>query len=318
MAPPIKEILRIIVENVIRVGMPIPVSRRVVFKWAEGLGLQKNSETILFTGTLYQLVPYITSIVGRLESIEKSKLSSLLMSFGAKLSGIADRLLVRTPRGEIERQYEVLRRIVALLKKTDTRFGYLYEDDMYSGALLYDMGLDNYFREHAEKVYDRLKDLGVETLITVDPHTTYIMKEVYREVLPRYSLKVKNYLEVLSSSDLTPYRIIRKDVTIHDPCYYARYLKIVEEPRKLLRSGGINIIEANRVRELTFCCGGPIESISPTLSRSVALMRMDELSTSCKNIVVMCPICYANLSRVKAVDTNVDDISNYLYSIYCE
>ncbi|MCS7126199.1 MAG: (Fe-S)-binding protein [Aigarchaeota archaeon] len=318
MAPPIKEILRIIVENVIRVGMPIPVSRRVVFKWAEGLGLKKNSETILFTGTLYQLVPYITSIVGRLESIEKSKLSSLLMSFGAKLSGIADRLLVRTPRGEIERQYEVLRRIVALLKKTDTRFGYLYEDDMYSGALLYDMGLDNYFREHAEKVYDRLKDLGVETLITVDPHTTYIMKEVYREVLPRYSLKVKNYLEVLSSSDLTPYRIIRKDVTIHDPCYYARYLKIVEEPRKLLRSGGINIIEANRVRELTFCCGGPIESISPTLSRSVALMRMDELSTSCKNIVVMCPICYANLSRVKAVDTNVDDISNYLYSIYCE
>ncbi len=261
------------------------------------------------------MIPYINTSIKYLESIEESKYLSVLMRAGGIINAMS-KLLLRVSEEELKEQYEVLRGIATLLKKIGIQFGYLYENDMYSGVLLYDMGLDDYFREYAMTVYDKLKSLGVKTLITIDPHTTYIMREVYKNIISGYDLTVKNYLEILANSSINSTKILKMDATLHDPCYYARYLKIIDEPRRLLEKGGISIIEPDRNKELTFCCGGPIESITPGLSKRVAQLRMSELSTANKNIITMCPICYANLSRVKSRDTVIKDVSHYLYTIY--
>lgn len=312
---PVKDVLDIVAENIRKTGMPVQIPKETVFKWAEGLGMQKGSETVLFTGALYQLTPFITSVVEKLESVEKSKMASVLMKV-TKEMGSLTKLIVRPPKEEMEKQYEVLTRIVMLLRRSGNDVGYLYDDDMYSGVLLYDMGLDDEFQEHAKKVFRRFRELGVKNLITVDPHTTHVMRDVYKEFLPNYDLTVKNYLEVLATSEMSPTNTLSEKITIHDPCLYARYSKIIEQPRKLLRDGGINIVEPDRTKELTFCCGGPIESIAPSLAKQISRMRMDELCSKCNNILVMCPICYTNLSRVKPDGVTVEDVSSYLYSIY--
>ncbi len=43
--------------------------------------------------------------------------------------------------------------------------------------------------------------------------------------------------------------------------------------------------------------GGPVESINPSLSNSIAAARARDLSRLSKTIVVACPICLGNLSR---------------------
>ncbi len=53
---------------------------------------------------------------------------------------------------------EVLRDIVGLLRGVGVEFGYLYEDEFYAGALLYDDGLDDAFSEHARCVAAHLKE----------------------------------------------------------------------------------------------------------------------------------------------------------------
>ncbi|MEM3715166.1 MAG: (Fe-S)-binding protein [Thermoprotei archaeon] len=312
---PVKDILKMIADNTKKYGMPFPMPKEVIYKWADGLDLPKGGDTVLFTGLLYQMIPYINASIKYLESVEESKYLSVLMKAGGIVSVIS-KLLLRVSEEELKEQYEVLRGIAILLKKTGTQFGYLYENDMYSGALLYDMGLDNDFREYAVMVYNKLKSLGVRTLITIDPHTTYMMREVYKNIIPGYDLMVKNYFEILTNSSIEPTKILKESATLHDPCYYARYLKIIDEPRRLLEKGGINIMEPERNKELTFCCGGPIESITPGLSKRVAQLRVSELSIANKNIITMCPICYANLSRVKPKDVAVKDVSHYLYTIY--
>ena len=218
----------------------------------------------------------------------------------------------------MDRVNKIIRGIALLLRYAGIEYGYLYDNEMYSGVLLYDLGLDDLFKKHVSKVYDIFTKYGVKEVITIDPHTTYILRRIYPEYLDNFNINVVNYLELLDKSNISVRNKLNVEVTIHDPCYYARYENIIEEPRRLLGRGGINIIEADRNKLLTYCCGGPIEAISPKLSSKVAEVRFEELSSKSRNIVVLCPICYSNLSRVASGDVNILDISEYLTRIYGE
>ena len=309
---PLKEVIEIIIDNTRKRGSPVPIPVEDVVGWAEGLNLPRGGSVVIYTGLLYQMIPYIDSFVKHLEDLEKSSVAPVLMKVGRVVGRVIDlSKIIRVPREEIKKQHDVIRNIARLLIKAGVNFGYLYEDDMYSGALLYDLGLDDVFLEHATKVHQIFKKYGVREIITIDPHTTHIMRSIYPKYIEDFDIKVINYLEILYDKKLNC-RSLEIDVTIHDPCIYSRYENIIDQPRKLLSNIGVKIIEPSRTKKMTFCCGGPIESLSPSLSKNIARIRMEELSTLSKRIVVMCPICYLSLSRVKTDDIDLRDISDYL------
>lgn len=66
------------------------------------------------------------------------------------------------------------------------------------------MGADDIFKKHARKVYFMLKDNGVENLITVEPHTTNMLRSVYPTFIDDYDIHVESYLEVLAEKDMEP------------------------------------------------------------------------------------------------------------------
>ena len=90
----------------------------------------------------------------------------------------------------------ILRSICRLLTKSGVDFFYHPEMDFYSGILLYDLGDQEGFAAHARFVARTLKLHGVKKIITVDPHTTYALKELY----PKYtgeSFEVQPYFSLL-------------------------------------------------------------------------------------------------------------------------
>ncbi len=196
--------------------------------------------------------------------------------------------------------------------KAGVKFGYLYEDDLYSGVLLHDLGLDDTFTKHAKKVYERFKKYNVKRVITIDPHTTNVLRKVYPEYIKDFDLDVKNYIEIIAEKELDSIKNLNGKVVIHDSCIYARNENIIKQPRLLLSKIGMTVLEPPRNKTLTFCCGGPIEMLFPELSHKVAETRIKELQNIDKNIVVACPICYANFSRVKPPDVDIKDLSHYL------
>jgi len=315
---PIEDIVKFIIENIRKSGSPIPMSKESISEWAKGLNIPRGGDTILYTGLLYQLQPYLDATVRYLETLEESRVGGTILKLGRLAGKIIDlsRIISNISKEDVDRQNKIIRSIALLLRKIGIKYGYLYDDEMYSGVLLYDMGLVDEFKEHAYKVYDLIKRYGVKKLITIDPHTTYVMKEVYNEYIPGYNVKVVNYLELLNKSDLKPVKKLDDEVVIHDSCYYARYLDIIDEPRQLLNNSGINVIEPRlRSGKYTFCCGGPIEALSPKMARKIAEIRFRELRRYGRKIVVMCPICYENLSRVSK-DVEINDISHYLSKAY--
>ncbi len=164
--------------------------------------------------------------------------------------------------GERKRYEAILRNIAMLLHQAGIKFGYLYEEELYTGALFYDEGVDEVFMAHAHFVYERLKTHGVKTAITVDPHTTNMLRSVYPEIIEDYSLEVKTYIEALAEAGYVGNAEVQ-EVVVHDSCIYARSENVLEQPRSLLEAAGMSIKEPELSGKLTHCCGGPLESLFP-------------------------------------------------------
>ncbi|MEB3755881.1 MAG: (Fe-S)-binding protein [Desulfurococcales archaeon] len=314
----IREIISFVSENTRRTNLPLPAPRDALYKWAAEIKPPRKGEYILYTGGLYQLIPYINSLVNQLEGLtEKKKTGVLALRFAKAFSKLIDLSKIAKPRKEdIAYADSILKGIISLLDSAGVSYGYLYEDDMYSGILLHDMGLEQDFVEHAKKVYNKLREHNASKVITIDPHTTYALTKLYPQYIDNYSLEVVNYLELLHNrhqeGKLRFAPGDKGEVVIHDPCYYARFLEVLDPPRALLEAAGYQVLEPRRTRKMTYCCGGPVESLSPKLAQKISEARVKELLEKSPRIVTLCPICYANLSRSTPSNSTIRDIALYL------
>jgi len=313
-----KMIIELIADNVRKTRNPFGVPKALLNTWYWDENLPTSGDTLLFTGLMYQFMPYIEATTRYLEDyedtdivrkIEGHRLMADYSRFSAFLpnmiGGVGLSLFVRLTAGAHKRQSDgVLKTIAGLARKSGIDVCYRPDLDEYSGVLLYDLGDQESFVRHARKVAAKLKKAGIRRILTVDPHTTYALKVLY----PKYtgeSFEVQAYFERLR---LTPVNGHRK-ITLHDPCFYGRYLELSDAPRRLLSGLNVECAEVRNRGLFTQCCGGPAESLSPKLSREVMDRRMAELSSTGEPIVAMCPICYGNL---KKSGENVQDLADLI------
>ncbi len=279
----------VLARNMERTENPLGIRNEKINRWWRDGEIKQEGEWLFFTGMLYQLNPYVDALTAYLERLENSRLQRILALSGIipVPFSIIDSMASEKMKERCDR---ILRNIYIALKKSGVDVFYIPELDTYSGILLHDMGNEGAFREHARKVAERLKDAGIDKVVTADPHTTYALKVLYPE-LAGSEIEVKSYLELLEPFDIHS----EKEFVVHDPCYYGRYLRISDRIREVLDGFGIKYRDVKYSKNLTNCCGGPVESISPSVSCRIAELRLEELGKS--GILTFCPICLLNLSK---------------------
>jgi Fe-S oxidoreductase len=300
-----KHIIELIADNVKKTRNPFGAPNFMINRWWRGQSLPKRGDALLFTGLMYQSVPYIEKTTAYLERYEDSVLANYVGygKYAPKvLVGLGFALLVA--KGEREKFDGMLHSMVKILSRSRVDFYYRPELDYYSGILLYDLGDLEGFVKHARFVAGRLRERGVEKLITVDPHTTYALKVLYPKYLGE-SFEVKTYFELINFTGENG----KRQVTLHDPCLYGRYLGLSEVPAKVLEKLGIECLAVRNSGRFTSCCGGPAESMSPKLSKEILERRLAELQATGAPIVAMCPICMASLMKGGA---EVEDLSTVI------
>jgi Fe-S oxidoreductase len=318
---PTGDVIGIMMDNLKKRKSVFPISRRKAIKWSKQLGIPVGGETVLYTGSMYQLLPYMIAAVNRMGKMEDSFLGKFvgMGRFFNKMFNVSA-IMFRPKRADHKRFRRIIRDIARLLIQAEVEFGYLYKQELYAGALAFDMGADETFAAHARRVHDLLKEHGVRSLITIDPHTTNVIRSVYPTVLEGFDIEVKSYLEVLAEKDnLRPINQVAGEVTIHDSCVYARYEDVIEEPRKLLERAGYTVKEPKDNRNLTHCCGGPIESLFPSMAHQIGGKRVQQLkNANGGGVATMCPICMATLQQAANGDLEIDDISSFLVKAFCK
>ncbi len=318
---PTGPVIGIMMDNLAKRKSVFPIPGRKAIKWAKDLNIPEGGETVIYTGSMYQLLPYMIAAVNRMGSMENSFLSKFvgMGRFFNKMINVSA-FMFRPSRADQKRYGQIIRNIARLLMQAGVEFGYLYKAELYAGALAFDMGADAVFRAHARRVYDMLKEHGVRSLITIDPHTTNILRSVYPTIIDGFDLEVKSYIEVLAAGDgLKPLHAVERKITVHDSCVYARYEDVIEEPRQLLLRAGYEVLEPKDTKKLTHCCGGPIESLFPSMAHQIGGKRVQQLvDTNGQGVATMCPICMATLQQASNGNLEIDDISDFLVEAFCE
>lgn len=300
-----KDIIDLIADNVKKTKSPFGIPKFMANTWWKNIAVKRDGDALLFTGLMYQFVPYIDKTTLYLERYEDTGWAPYLRYtryIPKVISGAGLALL--TPDKEKKASNKILQDIVKILKKSKVDFCYKPELDDYSGILLYDLGDQDGFVHHAKFVAANLKRANIKKIITVDPHTTYALKVLY----PKYTgenFEVKTYFELINFSSNNGSR----RVTLHDPCIYGRYLELSDVPKNVLGKLDIECVNVRNSGEFTNCCGGPAESISPKLSKEVLGRRIEELQSAGLPIIAMCPICLGHLRKTGA---QVEDLSTLI------
>ncbi|MEJ2578533.1 MAG: (Fe-S)-binding protein [Kineosporiaceae bacterium] len=314
---PTSTVIGMLSDNLRLRGSVLPLGKRRTSSWADGLNIPEGGHTVLYTGLTYQLMPYLESL-----SAAQNKLGAAMPERLAALGRPVNRLvniagLMAWPSREKRRHYDrILGDIVAVLRSAGVEFGYLYGDDLYSGALVHDYGEDEVVRIHGRRIRDVLRAAGVQEVITIDPHTTNMLRSVLPQLVDGFTVQVRHYLEVLADRNPLPRRDLGQELAVHDSCLMARAENVVEAPRALLRAAGSVVLDPEHARDITWCCGGPVESLYPEKAHANARTRVAQLRGTAPEAVTMCPICLVNLRGAANGSMRLQDISHYLRRAY--
>jgi heterodisulfide reductase subunit B len=317
--------LALIADNIRSSQNILGLSKNEKAKWAKDIIFSKNKETLFFAGCGYQYSSVLESLMSVIQSADETISSDFVMNIAnlQKKLGINSVELYRNLMNRESYEAKPLQDAVRVLNYLGIEIGYLGENEPCCGGPLYYSGFRDDFGKNAIQVQKIFKDHGVRRIISIVPSCTHTLKTLMTTYLSDSKVEVMHFLQiVVNEMGEKPFRFPEKvKVVFHDPCQLGRYLKVVNEPRQILKSiEGIELVEPDWSKgEWATCCGGGggMELVFPSLCKMLAMQRVEELlKTGAEVIVTQCPGCILQLREglkaLKIANIKVLDMAEIL------
>lgn len=236
---------------------------------------------------------------------------------------------------------QAARDAVCLLRDAGVDVGILGAADNCCGGRALQMGFGDAFEARAEANVKAIRAAGVKTIVTPCADCRHAFANGYAELgLDVEVLHVVEYLDrLVQTGRLVFTKSVPTTVTYHDPCHLGRLGEphvawkgedrkilnqvhvyepkrprnngvygIYDAPRRLLAAiPGVTLVEMERIREYSWCCGagGGCSETLPEFSAWTAGERIHEArATGADALVTACPWCETNFTGAK--DENGD------------
>jgi Fe-S oxidoreductase len=222
-----------------------------------------------------------------------------------------------------------------ILKEAGVDFGILGAREVCCGGIADNVGDRQSFNEIADKNLKMFEETGAKTIVTNCPGCFMTFSEKYAKKqkidtkdLPYEVKHSTQYIdEMIGEGKIRFNKNIDMQVTWHDPCHLGRRGEpykhwegkriqygltdppremnrgangVYEAPRNILKAiPGISLVEMERIKEYSWCCGsgGGAKSAYPDFAIATAKERIEEAeATGADTIVTACPWCEANLN----------------------
>ncbi|MDQ7063350.1 MAG: (Fe-S)-binding protein [candidate division KSB1 bacterium] len=155
------------------------------------------------------------------------------------------------------RLQKVSQKVAEVMHAAGLDFGILYDAEKTAGNDVRRVGEEGLFEMLVEDNMATLKKAKFQKIFTTDPHTLNTLRNEYPEFGVEYP--VEHYtsllLSLIQSGKLPIKKKLGYKVTYHDPCYLARYNRVINAPREVMKAIGLELHEMPRCGVNTFCCG---------------------------------------------------------------
>jgi Fe-S oxidoreductase len=170
------------------------------------------------------------------------------------------------------------------------------------------LGNDLLFTTLAEENLENIGNQKPKKMLSICPHCVRTMGTDWAEA--GQTVQIEHHSELLARhKERLPVMAneAREQVVYHDPCYLGRHRGVYDEPRDVL-SRAVDVLEAPRNREKSFCCGagGGQMFLGEEKGKRINIERAEELvATGAQTVAAACPFC-ASMFRdaLKAVSSD--------------
>jgi Fe-S oxidoreductase len=189
-----------------------------------------------------------------------------------------------------------IKAVASVLKAAGVDFGTLGKDEVSSGSAALLIGDRDYFETFADANMSKMEQAGVTRVVTADCHAYSVLSEEYTKAI---DIEVTSFAEMaaklIKDGALKPSKEVKVKAAYHDPCRLGRRQGVFEEPREVLEAiPGLELVEFERARKNTLCCGGggSVFFWEPEFALWVTKERLFEAEhVGAQAIVTACPIC---------------------------
>ncbi|GBF04956.1 cysteine-rich domain-containing Fe-S oxidoreductase [Deinococcus aerius] len=221
---------------------------------------------------------------------------------------------------------KVARSFVQLLDKAGVSYAVLGKKEACTGDSARRSGNEFLFQSLAQENVETLNTVRPGLIVSTCPHCMNAIGNEYKQLGGDYRvIHHTEYLETLVTAGKLPMAQLQDSVTYHDPCYLGRHNGVYDAPRTLITRMAGEVLELERARENSFCCGAGgaqfwkeeeegRERLSDNRFREIQA-RLDAAKEG-KVVAVGCPFCKSMLNstpeKAKRDDIVVRDVAELM------
>lgn len=151
---------------------------------------------------------------------------------------------------------KVARSFVQLLDKAGVNYAVLGKKEACTGDAARRAGNEFLYQQLATENVETLNQIAPKLIVATCPHCMNTIGHEYRQLGGDYrTIHHTEYLETLVQAGKLPLAQLDDLITYHDPCYLGRHNGVFAPPRELITQMAGEILELERNRENSFCCG---------------------------------------------------------------
>jgi Fe-S oxidoreductase len=201
----------------------------------------------------------------------------------------------------------VARSMVKILNHLGVNYRVLGTSERCTGDPVRRMGEEGLFRQCAAHNVHEFQSHGVTRVITHCPHCFNTIRNEYPALAQRQVTWITQHhseflAEQMAAGTLQASEQSTETVTFHDPCYLARGNGVVSEPRDVLSSLQLPMIEMERHGRESFCCGAGGGSMWLDVRGTDRIENQryaEAVATGAAIIGTGCPFCKTMLSAAR-------------------
>lgn len=142
---------------------------------------------------------------------------------------------------------------------------------------------------------EKLRAARAKRIVTACPECARTLKIDYPEFVGNHNMEVVHITELLAESDISIQNggeSQNNRITYQDPCNLGRHLGVYDQPRQVLEDLGFELIEMDRTKNSSLCCGTSCWSACGQVSKSIQVERLKEAkATGADQLVTACIKC---------------------------